>query len=163
MDPIIKDVDGNLRRLGEIFTARHILVHELANQRPYRDEDIADFCSATAAFVEACDWITVKHIEGTIPYTQTQMTIDAVEKLGSSEKEVEELLTELKAIQGVNLQLLEDSQAAWEEFAKRDASFFASYAEGGSMHPMLMAEWLEVLTDERAGGLEEFIESRKAL
>ncbi|MBB3352678.1 uncharacterized protein YecT (DUF1311 family) [Rhizobium sp. BK049] len=163
LEPIIKDIDATMRLLSGIFTARHILVHELSGQRPYGDEDVANFCSAAAAFIEACDWITVKHIEGTLPFTQTQMTMDAVQNLQAAEDEVASLLATIREIPGINLQLLEESQAAWEEFCKRDAAFFASFAEGGTLHPMLVAEWRQALADERAESLQEFIESRESL
>ncbi|MGR9373877.1 lysozyme inhibitor LprI family protein [Rhizobium leguminosarum] len=163
LEPIIADIDSTLRLLSEIFTARHILVHELSGQRPYKDEDVAEFCRATAAFIEACDWVTVKHIEGTLAFTQTQMTIGAVQALEAAEEEVAGLLTRIREIPGINLQLLEESQAAWEEFSKRDAALFASFAEGGTLHPMLTAEWRLALAEERAESLEEFIQSREGL
>ncbi|MBX4883839.1 DUF1311 domain-containing protein [Rhizobium bangladeshense] len=163
LEPIIEDIDTTMRLLSGIFTARHILVHELSSQRPYKDENVAEFCSAAAAFIEACDWITVKHIEGTIPFTQTQMMIDAVQSLEAAEEEVAGLLATIREIPGINLQLLEESQAAWEEFCKRDAAFFASFAEGGTLHPMLTAEWRQALAEERAESLEDFIESRAGL
>lgn len=78
-------------------------------------------------------------------------------------QEVASLLATIREIPGINLQLLEESQAAWEEFCRRGASFFASFAEGGTLHPMLMAEWRQVLAEERAESLEEFIESRESL
>lgn len=163
LEPIIADIDTTLRLMSEIFTARHILVHELSGQRPYKDDDVAEFCRATAAFIEACDWVTVKHIEGTLPFTQTQMTIDAVQALEAAEEEVASLLANIRAIPGIKLQLLEESQAAWEEFCRRDAAFFASFAEGGTLHPMLMVEWRQALAEERAESLEEFIETRESL
>ncbi|MBV7522121.1 lysozyme inhibitor LprI family protein [Ensifer sp. ENS12] len=163
LEPIIEDIDTTMRLLSGIFTARHILVHELSGQRPYKDENVAEFCSAAAAFIEACDWITVKHIEGTLPFTQTQMMIDAVQNLEAAEEEVAGLLATIREIPGINLQLLEESQAAWEEFCKRDAAFLASFAEGGALHPMLTAEWRQALAEERAESLEEFIESRAGL
>lgn len=163
MEPIIKDLDSTMRLLSRIFAARHVLVHELSSHRPYRDEEVADFCRSAAAFIEACDWITVKHIEGTLPFTQTQMTIDAVEDLQAAEEEVAGLLATVREIPGINLKLLEESQAAWEEFSRRDALFFASFAEGGTLHPMQVAEWRQALAEERAESLEEFIESRKGL
>ncbi|ASY62605.1 hypothetical protein SJ05684_c11490 [Sinorhizobium sojae CCBAU 05684] len=161
LEPIIKDVDTTMRLLSGIFTSRHILVHELSGQRPYKDEDVAGFCGAAAEFIEACDWITVKHIEGTLPFTQMQMTIDAVQNLQAAEEEVAHLVATIREIPGINLRLLEESQAAWEEFSKRDALFFASFAEGGTLHPMLMAEWRQALAEERAESLQEFIESRE--
>ncbi|MGO7446502.1 lysozyme inhibitor LprI family protein [Rhizobium ruizarguesonis] len=163
LEPIIADIDTTLRLLSEIFTARHILVHELSGERPYKGEDVAEFCSATAAFIEACDWVTVKHIEGTLPFTQSQMTIDAVQNLQVAEVEITGLLTQIRQIPGINLQLLDESQAAWEEFSKRDAALFASFAEGGTLHPMLTAEWRLALAEERAESLEELIQSREGL
>ncbi|MGO6784023.1 lysozyme inhibitor LprI family protein [Rhizobium ruizarguesonis] len=163
LEPIIADIDSTLRLLSEIFTARHILVHELSGQRPYKDEDVAEFCRATAAFIEACDWVAVKHIEGTLAFTQTQMQIDAVQALEAAEEEVAGLLTRIREIPGINLQLLEESQAAWEEFCKIDAALFASSAEGGTLHPMLAAEWRLALAEERAESLEELIDSREEL
>ncbi|UIK19395.1 lysozyme inhibitor LprI family protein [Rhizobium leguminosarum] len=92
----------------------------------------------------------MKHIEGTLAFTQTQMTTDAVQALEAAEEEIAGLLTLIREIPGINLQLLEESQAAWEEFSERDATLFASFAEGGSLHPMRTAEWRLALAEERA-------------
>ncbi|WP_165505494.1 lysozyme inhibitor LprI family protein [Rhizobium leguminosarum] len=91
------------------------------------------------------------------------MTMDAVQALEAAEEEVAGLLTRIREIPGIDLQLLEESQAAWEEFSKRDAALFASFAEGGTLHPMLNAEWRLALAEERAESLEEFIQSRDGL
>lgn len=161
LEPIISDIDTTLRLLSEIFTARHILVHELSGDRPYRAAEVADFCGAAAAFIEACDWVTVKHIEGTLPFTQSQMTNNAVQSLQAAEEEVAELLARVREIPGIDLQLVEESQAAWEEFSKCDAALYASFAVGGTLHPMLTAEWRLALAEERAESLEELIGSRE--
>ncbi|WDZ79052.1 hypothetical protein PWG15_26565 (plasmid) [Ensifer adhaerens] len=163
LEPIIKDIDTTMRLLSRIFAARHILVHELSSHSPYSEDEVGEFCGAAAAFIEACDWITVKHIEGTLPFTQAQMTIDAVENLQAAEQEVADLLATIRQIPDVDLRLLEESQAAWEEFCKRDSLFCSSFAEGGSLHPMLMAEWRQALAEQRAENLGDFIESRVGL
>src|SRR3546814_10465061 len=68
------------QQLGRLFAARHIIVHELPDDRSDEVADIADFVSATCQFVEAVDQYCDKLLHGDRPVTQLEMNFAADRK-----------------------------------------------------------------------------------
>jgi len=160
LEPIIKDYKQTKLAIKRLFEVRHVLVHEMPAEKPYNDGDITDFCEAVASFVSACDWITVKLIEDTIPFTQTTMTRNAVANLTKAEEDLLDVLARAEAVDEIDNDKLGKSQDAWRTFAESDAELFAHQAEGGTLYPVLYAERLEEHLDARIGDLELLIEER---
>ncbi|MGO8088629.1 lysozyme inhibitor LprI family protein [Rhizobium leguminosarum] len=160
LDPIIKDYEKTKIALKRLFEIRHVMVHEIPAEKPFEDDDIEVFCEAVSNFVSGCDWMTVKLIEDTIPFTQTQMTHNAAASVAEAEEELKEILAQAATVGGIDASTLDRSQEAWRTFAENDAVLYAHVADGGTLYPVLYAGRLEELIRYRIDDLVEFIEER---
>ncbi|MGO7265359.1 lysozyme inhibitor LprI family protein [Rhizobium johnstonii] len=160
LDPIIADYGQTKLAIKRLFEIRHVLVHEMPAERPFADDDIDGFCDAVSGFVSACDWVTVKLIEDTIPFTQATMTQNAVASVTEAEDELKEVLERASTIDAIDVGKLQASQDAWRAFAEKDAALFAHAAEGGTLYPVLYAQRLEEHVRYRIDDLVDLIEER---
>lgn len=163
LEPIIKDYDQTKLSIKRLFEIRHVVVHEMPAELPYGREEIDRFCEAVSDFVSALDWLTVKLIENTIPYTQSRRTLSAVENVELAQGELQEVLKLAAAIEAIDGGKLQRSQEAWLDFAKRESELYAHKAEGGTLYPALYGERFEELIRYRIEDLVDFIEDRHKL
>ncbi len=154
--PILADPPWARAQIARLFAARHIIVHELPDDRDIGLETIADFISATSAFVEAADQYFDRLLHGDYPVTQIGMNALAAEKADTVDIELKRILAELDP-DGSNATLIA-AQAAWEDYRLKQADYRASYYRDGSIAPMLFWGEMETITLERIERLRWFLE-----
>lgn len=157
--PILSDVALVLKTIKRIFEVRHIVVHEMAKERPYSIGEIPEFLTATKEFISATDWIFVGETRGPVPRSQMTMNMTAGERLELATRELEALLVSIRPQDPGDASKLDAVQKAWEIFADADASFHAAEVEGGSMYPMVWATHKEETVRERIAALRRGIDS----
>lgn len=145
--PILRDPEWARSQIGRLFAARHIIVHELPDDRDLGLEDIADFARATVGFVEAGDQYLDRLIHGDYPVTQQGMTAAAAEKADEADVELRDILAQLDP-DGSD-EKLSAAQAAWEEYRWKQAEYRSAPYQGGSIAGMLFADELETITRAR--------------
>jgi len=73
--PFIRDMDTTLARISNLFTIRHILVHELPRTPPYDRRSLADLLDHAQYFTEALTWLVPYRVFGAVPRTQAMMNV----------------------------------------------------------------------------------------
>lgn len=158
LDPILSDFDQTIGALARMFETRHVLTHELPDHLSVQEMDPTVFCEAARNFIDACDWVVVSELQGSVPRTQIAMNIGASAKLDNASNDLKIALGLVAKLSGANIGLLEKPHAKWLEFADSEASMIASQVEGGSMYPMLWASAKEDLIRRRVSQLKHTIE-----
>jgi uncharacterized protein YecT (DUF1311 family) len=146
--PIIPDVKVMRNHLAKLFATRHILVHEIAADKPYQLTDIGDFISASQQFISAVDQFLHTLRYGKVPMQQQQMNDWARENAAAANNE---LLEKLSASSLKNSPIFSAAQEAWETFRHEQSEFVGGYDEEwpGTLAPLLYAEEYEKLTRAR--------------
>lgn len=145
------------QQLGRLFTARHIIVHELPDDQSDGVTEIADFVSATCQFVEAVDQYCDRLLHGERPRTQLEMNFAAAEKAKQADDELQDVLARLDP-DGANPALVA-SQQAWAEYRDRQAEYRSRINDPapGSMAPMIYADEIEKITRARTEQLDWYL------
>lgn len=159
-EPIIPDYSATARILTRLFDVRHILCHEIPNNPPYELHEISEFLIEGVRFVKALG--TVLHFEmyGPTPLTQTDMNIDAVEKLKEKEARLNSTLDSIPERLHVELEelsLLRESQAKWAEYRNAWSDFETWPNQGGTIRPLLWASSAMTMTERRIEEIEEWV------
>jgi uncharacterized protein YecT (DUF1311 family) len=128
-----------MANLTRLFIVRHIVTHELPSEPVWNLEEIDGFLQAVGEFIEATDWVLVEVLRGGVPRTQTEMNIQAGGSLEETEAEMRQLLSDIKDRGEIDFDMLEETQAAWDAYAAKEADLHASRVEGGSMYSMVWA------------------------
>ncbi len=158
LDPIISDYGKTIGALARMFEARHVLTHELPDNAAIEKTDVTKFCKAASEFIDACDWVVVAELHGSVPRTQTAMNIGAGEKLDQALSELNRNVDLVAKLSGIQKTVVIEAQAKWVEFADFEASMIASQVEGGSMYPMLWASAKEGLVQSRVAQLKRILD-----
>ena len=158
LPPIVADLDATMAALTRLFEVRHVLTHEIPSESVFDPSELSGFFDAAKDFVEATDWLVVEVLRGTVPRTQIAMNMHAGNDLKSEEERLEAVLSQVAALQGIDVEALREMQTAWTEFADRHAGLVASQVEGGSMYPLLWAGEKAALVRERITQLERIAE-----
>lgn len=147
--PILPDPDVVRAQIGRLFAARHIIVHELPDDRSIGLENIADFAQATMQFVEATDQYLDHLIHGYYPLTQLEINMAAAESADKADAELRDILARLNP-NNTDIRLM-SAQAAWEAYRAKQSEFRAGPVSdgGGSMAPMLFSMEMEKVTQKR--------------
>jgi hypothetical protein len=80
VDPIITDVARVRGPLGRLFDVRHIIVHEIPENKACEAADIAEFFDASAQFLHAAEEEFISLLYGDSPMTQADMNRDAADR-----------------------------------------------------------------------------------
>jgi len=146
------------RNLSRLFQVRHILVHEIPAEQPYKSDEIEGFFTACGEFLSAVDQIVATELRGHYPLTQTDMNQQAFSAQEEAEAVTNKLLQEIRELPNIDLSCLEASQIAWLEFAKLEAILRASPVEGGSLYSLIYSSTLEELIEARTAQLKPWLE-----
>jgi uncharacterized protein YecT (DUF1311 family) len=136
---IISDYDDMLRQLSRVFTVRHILTHELPRDPAFDPAEIPGFVAAGGEFLSAIDWVLVQELKGAVARTQTTMNMRAGDTMRALELQMADMVAAIEKRGGIDVELLQRSQDAWQAYARAEADFHASLVAGGSMYPMVWA------------------------
>ena len=145
--PILPDPAWARAQMGRLFAARHIIVHELPDDRDTGLQSIADFTRATIQFVEAADQYLDRLLHGDYPTTQQGMNAAAAEKAEDADADLRDILAQLDP-NGSDERLIA-AQAAWEDYRLKQAEYRSGFFSRGSIAPMLFADEMEKVTRAR--------------
>lgn len=165
-EPIIPDYNTMAGHLTRLFEVRHILCHELPTKPVYAESEVAQFIQHAAAFADALEAVLDFEMYGLTPLTQTDMNINAAEKLRAKEAEmatlVESISSEISLVDG-ELDALKDSQEKW--FAHRNAycDFATLLSQGGTIRPLLWGIEAQEMTESRIAQLMSWKDARLSL
>jgi hypothetical protein len=158
LPPIISDYDDTIKTLSNMFEIRHILTHELPTNQVIEESDISKMCVAAINFVDACDWVIVAEVLGSIPRTQTAMNFAAGDKCEEASLIMKDTLIKVAKLPNIDTKLLLETQEKWLDFSKQEASLIANQVEGGSMYSMLWNSAKESLIRDRTVQLKQLAE-----
>jgi hypothetical protein len=149
--PIIKNGNDTFRIIENLFADRHKIAHEITIP-PHIYESAPEYIEHTAKFVEAIEWLTIKHLHDYVPRTQSMMNIEAGSRAANA-------LGKLNELRGGSSELFRDCATPsheieyhWDKFveltAKRHAGYFNN-SRPGTIAPLLRATIIEELTKWR--------------
>jgi hypothetical protein len=147
--PIIRDFERLFSSLNRLFEIRHKLAHEAGREPIYKQEELPELLSAAATYVAACDEVISFRLHGPQPRTQSGLNSRRAELLVEAEQQLAAEIIRAKASGNVDPDDFDEAQAAWKEFAVKEASLHAALVPGGSMGPMVYANSLTDLTKSR--------------
>jgi hypothetical protein len=87
-EPIIRDYDKLAEHLTHLFELRHILCHELPSKPLYEDKEVDEFLECAIQFTKALQEVLTFEQYGLTPLTQTDMNIQARERLLKTEEQM---------------------------------------------------------------------------
>lgn len=97
------------------------------------------------------------------PQTTVQMRNCANEKYQQADRKLNQVDRQLKPKLNPSRQKkLVDAQLAWIQFRDKSCQFEASYAEGGTLEPVLKLSCLADLTEQRVKKLEKYLQSLRS-
>jgi uncharacterized protein YecT (DUF1311 family) len=165
-EPIIRDFDALAYHLSRLFEIRHILCHELPENPVYTTSEVAEFLADATRFTKATE--TVLHFEkyGHTPLTQTEMNIDAMNRLREKEEELNRLLAEIRtrAEQAEQeIVSLDDAQEKWLAYRNAHCDFLTWLNQGGTIRTTLWAGSARKMTAGRIAELQSWLEFRSKL
>lgn len=160
-DPIISDKEATFRIIEKLFQVRHILVHERPwpTELPYKRETVDEFLDHAELFVKAMEWIKVSKLYSRVPYTQSEMNIQA----GRSAREKQDKLDALRGGDRAKFQYpksyIEEIEYHWDKFCDLFANRYAGYFDEGppgTIAPFLYASAMEAMTEWRIQNILDF-------
>jgi uncharacterized protein YecT (DUF1311 family) len=165
-EPIIPDFDTLASHLNRLFEMRHILCHELPEKPVYLTSEVAELLADATRFTKAAE--TVLHFEeyGLTPLTQTDMNIDAMNRLKETEEEMNGLLAEIRGrAQHAKQEIasLNDAQEKWLAYRNAHCDFVTWLNQGGTIRTLLWAGGARKMTADRISELQSWLEGRSRL
>ena len=149
--PIVADVDEMKATLNLLFEARHVLVHEMPETRPFTDSQLKQFARASFEFTHAIDRVIANLLYGDYPLTQLEISQRASERAQDSNKELEALIERVNP--GGADERLKAAQTMWASYADTEATFLSRMDmerhERGSIAPSIYWAVSDELTKER--------------
>jgi uncharacterized protein YecT (DUF1311 family) len=154
--PIISDMPWVRKTLARLFEVRHILVHELPEEKPHGLNEVVEFLDAAALFVDATDEELARRLHGEYPMTQVEMTRDARARHKAAITELETLYNEI----ALETPEIHDVQRAWLAFKEAEAERQTQRHLGGTIRPMIYALAAEAITRGRIVELRDWLDHR---
>ena len=151
--PIIPDYGAMAAHVTRLFELRHIIVHELPKFPVYKKGDVADLLSHAEAFADALETLLTLEMYGLVPLTQTEMNIDAAEKLRAKEKELDLLIDSIRSEISFwkdESAALQESQDKWLAYRNAHCDFVTYLYEGGTIRPLLWGNEAQMITSQHA-------------
>lgn len=149
--PIVADVDEMKANLNLLFKARHVLVHEMPETRPFTDDQLKQFARASFEFTHAIDQAITKLLYGNYPLTQIEINQRASERAQQSKQDLGALLDHVNP--GGTSERLKKAQAVWVSYVESEATFLSRMDmerhEHGSIAPSIYWSVADELTKER--------------
>lgn len=170
-EPIIPDFEELARHLVRMFEVRHILCHEMPSKPVYAAAEVFDLLRDAFRLSKALEEVLTFEKFGLVPLTQMEMNIAAAERLAVKEKELEGLVSVIRAgLQkfGVGsssagsdgpretwLSRFDDAQEKWLIYRNAHCQFVGGGS--GSMAPMLWADEATGITEARIQYLRSWL------
>lgn len=159
-------------RAGEIFQSvdrvykiRHIFCHESpTGYKVDYDEIIQDYQNCKA-FLEQSNSLINEFLYPDAPEKQTDMNIESGVRFQEREKELEELILEIKSksfedepMLNFNHDLFDECMDRWREYRESHANYKAGIFSGGTIQPLIYAEDLSYVTNQKIESLKQEFE-----
>lgn len=165
-EPIIRDYDRLAQRLTELFELRHILCHELPLKPMYEEEAIDEYLDCAIQFTKAFEEVLTFEQFGLVPLTQTDMNIEAGEKLRNTEGEMKAAISDLQnRVKRADdefsrewEQSFNDSQEKWLAYRNAQCEFDTFIFRGGTIRSLLWGAEATQLTKLRIEELRSSLE-----
>lgn len=163
-DPIVANIDELFADLARLFEARHIVVHELPHELPFRKEDVSRFLDSAKLLLDASNWLVSNLVAPNAPLQQSEMTRQAAERAGRADEQLKTLVEKVRfLVREGRAQQFDAAQTSWEAYRKSSAEFSAAEYEGGTLQPMIRClEW-EAITLNRCEVLKQLIETTEKM
>jgi uncharacterized protein YecT (DUF1311 family) len=165
-EPIIPDYDVMAHCLTRLFEVRHIICHELPSKPAYVLGEVGDFLDQAVRFVKAFENVLTYELYGLTPLTQTELNIDAQNKLQAKEEELRGLISSFSAdialVEG-ELSALEESQEKWLLYRDAYCDFVTILNKGGTIRSLIWSTNAQKMTESRMADLRSWFEFRANL
>lgn len=135
--------------LSRLYDVRHVITHEIPHRPVFDIEEVPVLAAAAESFIAGTDWVVVEALHGAVPRTQAAMTESVGNALGAEEARLDEIISEVVALKGIDEAELSALQHSWGKWADAQATLVASQLEGGSMFSMVWSSEMIALTIER--------------
>jgi uncharacterized protein YecT (DUF1311 family) len=162
-NPIISDYDDMAAHVKRLFEIRHVLCHELPKKPVYEKEEVSDLLLHATAFAKALENVLHFQMYGLTPLTQSEMNIDAANRLHAREQELESLVQSIQAEMSLmdgEFEALQAAQEKWLAYRNAHCDFETLRHEGGTIRPLLWGSEARELTEERLSQLKSWREHR---
>jgi len=148
--------------VGRVYKIRHIFCHESPTSYKFDYvEIIHDYQNCKAFLEQSNSWIS-EILYPDAPVTQTEMNIESGERFEERERELEELILEIKSkiyedepMLDFNHDLFDKCMVKWKEYRELHANYKADIVSGGTMFPLIYAEDLSNVTNQKIESLRE--------
>jgi uncharacterized protein YecT (DUF1311 family) len=173
-EPIIRDYDKLAEHLTHLFELRHILCRELPSKPLYEDKEVDEFLECAIQFTKALQEVLTFEQFGLTPLTQTDMNIQARERLLKTEEQMSALLLQLRSHvtqndhaatvpppgrwEGTWVTRLDDAQEKWLLYRDAQCEFETYLNRRGTIRSMIWGGIAEKLTKDRIAELQTFWE-----
>lgn len=144
--------------LAEVFEVRHVLTHELPDAPVADNLDHEWLCDAASRFIEACEWVVIEELHGSMARSQLAMNTSEGERHSEVTKELKAVVAEAATLQDISNAGLVKVQECWQQFSEAEASLIASQVDGGSMYPMIWCSAHKSLSEDRVIQLRRMID-----
>lgn len=165
--PIIVDQNLTYRSISELFSLRHILVHEQGNNIKLDHNAIKDFFAHTEILLKASDEFIGNELYPGAPLTQSDMTKESCDQFTADDEKLTLLVGQLREEYAKNdpesLELFDKTCETWAEFRKMEAELFSNIARGGTLQPQLYCIEAGRLTHHRLDELGKSLETIQGL
>ncbi len=158
-EPIIADFPAFRAAFAKLFVARHIVVHEVPAEPPFKTEDLAAFVLAAKQFVKASTQVFSTAAYGNYALCTMDMVAEHAQKQQALEKELSDVLEQVRAAVP-NVEALEAAQQAWMRYRECEKVLAGSVLEGGSLQPIAILSTERLVTRARIEDLRWWLERR---
>jgi uncharacterized protein YecT (DUF1311 family) len=156
--PIISDLSRVRKTLARLFEVRHILVHELPEQKPHGVAEITEFLEVAASFIDAAHEELWTRLHGDYPLTQSEMNKEASGQYQAAMSELDSLCQQIA--DETNSDEIRNVQSAWLAFMEAEAERQTQRHLGGSIRPMIYCLVSEKIIRARIKELKDWLDNR---
>ena len=161
-EPIIGNIQALKAILHRLFEVRHILVHEMPDQMPFKDAELKDFAEAALNFTHALREVVDTLIHGKYPLTQLDMNEDGRMSAATLDEKLSAALHKIDPAKKAGR--FQVAQQVWETFRENEATFVSRMdldrVDRGSIAPLIFWSSWEELTKERIDWLNRHFDDR---
>jgi hypothetical protein len=162
--PIISNPDKTYRSVDEIFSLRHIICHELANDKKFTFEKIQELIKDCSTFLKASREFIAEKLHPGYPLTQSDMNEwtglelkKSLDKMEDIERKIVGILNEEEVKKFYQL------QRDWAAYAEKWISFDADNFLGGTIRHSIYNSVHKEEVDSRIKTLEQYYEKYKRM
>jgi len=158
----VERAGGIFQSVERMYKIRHIFCHESPTSYKVDYDGIIQDYQNCKAFLEQSNSLITEILYPDAPVTQTEMNIESGERFEAKERELEELILEIKSknfedepMLDFNHELFDKCMDKWKEYRECHASYKADIVMGGTLQPLIYAEDLIYVTNQKIESLKD--------